>query len=142
MTEFARSIGSDHVVRYRVDRQHTVPALAIASSDIKGMPEVLATPYLVAMVECACIEHIASIDSERPMSLGMKMVVDHSAATPIGLTVTVTSRLEGVEGRVLSFSFTASDGVDQIGSGDHRRILVDRNRFLSRLDEKIERSGV
>src|SRR5437763_1546310 len=82
----------------------------------------LATGYLVALVEWACIELIKPhLDWPREQSLGTHVDLSHTAATPPGFTVEVRTRLESVEGRKLVFAVSASDGVDAITEGRHER---------------------
>jgi fluoroacetyl-CoA thioesterase len=66
--------------------------------------------------------------------------VSHLAATPPGLTVTVDVRLEKVDGRRLSFSILAHDGVDKITEGTHERVVIDRARFLERVGAKAQQA--
>ena len=49
----------------------------------------------------------------------------HISATPPGFTVTVKGKLEKVEGRKLTFSLAADDGIDKISEGSHERLVVD-----------------
>ena len=94
------------------------------------MPAVFATGFLVGLVEWTCMRVIAPhLDAPGEQSVGTQVNLTHSAATPPGLTVTVTARLERVEGRRLSFSIVASDGVDEISHGTHERFVIDRARF-------------
>jgi len=62
--------------------------------------------------------------------------ITHLAATPPGLTVTVDVRLDAVDGRKLAFSVTAHDGVDQISAGTHQRIVIDAEKFNSKIASK------
>ena len=129
-------VGTTRQTRFLVERRHTVPALPLDLPAIAGMPEVLATPVLVAMVEAACIEHIASLLPGPAMSLGRRVEIDHLAATPVGCAVELTTRLVSAEGRQLAFDITASDGIEAIARGRHDRVLVDRDRFVAKLAEK------
>jgi fluoroacetyl-CoA thioesterase len=103
----------------------------------REMPEVLATGYMVGLMEWACIEALRPhLDWPREQSLGTHVNFSHLAATPPGLTVTVDVRLDKVEGRKLSFSVAAHDGVDKITEGTHERVVIDSARFAARVDEK------
>ncbi|MFI5102489.1 MAG: thioesterase family protein, partial [Terriglobales bacterium] len=64
----------------------------------------------------------------------------HSAATPPGMTVTVRVKLDKVDGRKLSFSVVADDGIDTISEGTHERFVIDAAKFNSKLAEKIARA--
>src|SRR3954462_6110873 len=85
--------------RYRVPASKTVPRIYEDAADFQMMPRVLATGYLVALVEWACIELIkAHLDWPAEQSLGTHVDLSHTAATPPGMTVEITARLESVEG--------------------------------------------
>ena len=84
MADLAPHIGSRRTWSTEVRREHTVPALPIASPGLAAMPEVLATPMLVAMAECACAAHLASLAGADLLSLGTEVQIAHAAATPVG----------------------------------------------------------
>lgn len=60
------------------------------------------------------------------------------AATPPGLTVTVKTKLEKIEGRKLTFSIIADDGVDKISEGTHERFIIDAVKFNSKAEAKAK----
>jgi len=108
----------------------------------REMPEVLATGYLVGLVEWACIEALRPhLDWPREQSLGTHVNFSHLAASPPGLTVTVDVRLDRVDGRKLSFSITAHDGVEKITEGTHERVVVDNATFVAKINEKAQRAS-
>jgi fluoroacetyl-CoA thioesterase len=101
------------------------------------MPHVLATGYLVGLLEWACIEAIKPhLDWPREQSLGTHVNFSHVAATPPGLTITVDVRLDKVEGRKLSFSLSAHDGIEKISEGTHERHVIDVERFNRKVAAK------
>jgi fluoroacetyl-CoA thioesterase len=129
--------GLAHQFKFKIPPGKTVPHLYPESQMFREMPEVLATGYLVGLLEWACIEALRPhLDWPREQSLGTHVNFSHLAATPPGLTVTVDVRLERIDGRKLSFSVTAHDGVDQITEGTHERIVIDSARFAARVAEK------
>jgi len=132
--------GLEGVFRYRVPESKTVPRIYEEAADFQLMPRVLATGYLVALVEWACIELIKPhLDWPAEQSLGTHVDLSHTAATPPGLTVEIRARLEGVEGRKLTFAVSAHDGVDAITEGRHERHVIDAARFDSRVKSKAAR---
>ena len=137
--DFKDQVGTTSQSRFRVERRHTVPALPLDLAALADMPEVLATPVLVAMMEAACIEHIAGLIPGPMLSLGRRVEIDHLAATPVGCAVELTTRLVSAEGRQLAFDITASDGLEAIARGRHDRVVVDRERFVARLADKAKR---
>jgi fluoroacetyl-CoA thioesterase len=129
--------GLTHRFQFRIPPSKTVPHLYPESQMFREMPEVLATGYLVGLVEWACIEALRPhLDWPREQSLGTHVNLSHLAASPPGLTVTVDVRLDRVDGRKLSFSITAHDGVDMISEGTHERVVIDSARFTAKVDEK------
>ena len=129
--------GLTYQFRFTIPATKTVPHLYPESALFQEMPQVLATGFMVGLMEWACIEAIRPhLDWPREQSLGTHVNFSHLAATPPGLTVTVNVRLERMDGRKLSFSITAHDGVNQITEGTHERVVIDSARFAARVAEK------
>lgn len=128
--------------RFKVPSTKTVPHLYPESEMFQQMPQVLATGYLVGLMEWACIEAIRPhLDWPREQSLGTRVNFSHLAATPPGFTVTIDVRLDKVEGRKLAFTLSARDDADTISEGTHERFVIDAARFNSKLEEKA-RTGL
>ena len=131
--------GLTHQFKFTIPASKTVPHLYPESQMFREMPEVLATGYLVGLLEWACIEALRPhLDWPREQSLGTQVNFSHLAATPPGLTVTVDLRLDQVNGRKLSFSLTAHDGVDTIAEGTHERVIIDNARFAAKVAQKAQ----
>ena len=129
--------GIEGTFRYRVPASKTVPRIYEEAPDFQLMPEVLATGYLVALAEWACIELVKPhLDWPAEQTLGTHVNLSHTAATPPGFTVEVRTRLVSVDGRKLTFSVAASDGVDTISSGTHERHVIDAARFERKVGAK------
>jgi fluoroacetyl-CoA thioesterase len=127
---------------FTVPETKTVPHLYPESTLFQQMPHVLATGYLVGLMEWACIEALAPhLDWPREQSLGTHVNFSHLAATPPGLTITVNVRLDRVEGRRLWFTLSAHDGVDLISQGTHERHVIEVERFKQKIDAKAERAA-
>ena len=104
------------------------------------MPAVLATGFMVGLLEWACIEAIRPhLDWPAEQTLGTHVDFSHEAATPPGLTVTVNVELTHVEGRKLRFRVEATDGIDKISAGIHERYIIDAQRFRSKVAQKAAR---
>lgn len=132
--------GLTHRMSYTVLPTKTVPQLYPESESFRAMPEVLATGFMVGLMEWACIETIKPhLDWPREQSLGTHVDFPHLAATPPGLTVTIDVRLDRVEGRRLFFSVRADDGIDTITEGRHERVVIDRERFDAKVAAKKAR---
>jgi fluoroacetyl-CoA thioesterase len=134
--------GLEGTWRYRVTEARTVPRIYEDAPDFQMMPAVLATGYMVALAEWACIELIKPhLDWPREMTLGTHVNLSHLAATPPGFTVEIRSRLEAVEGRKLVFKVSAHDGIDRITEGVHERHVIDAARFERKVAEKRGSEG-
>lgn len=126
--------------KFKVPPTKTVPYLYPESEMFQEMPQVLATGFLVGLMEWACIEALRPhLDWPREQSLGTYINISHLAATPPGLTITVDVRLDKVDGRKLAFSLSAHDGVDKISEGTHERVVIDAARFNAKMSEKASR---
>jgi fluoroacetyl-CoA thioesterase len=128
--------------KFRVPENKTVPYLYPEAPEFQLMPKVLATGYMVGLLEWACILAInPHLDWPNEQSVGTLVNFTHSAATPPGMTVTVRVKLEKVDGRKLGFSVVADDGLDKISEGTHERFVIDAAKFNSKLAEKVARGG-
>jgi fluoroacetyl-CoA thioesterase len=133
--------GLTHEFRFTVPESKTVPYLFPESDEFRLMPCVLATGFMVGLIEWTCIRAVnPHLDWPREQTVGAGVNLTHAAATPVGLTVTVSVRLERLEGRKLTFSVRAEDGVDQISSGTHERFVIDAARFNEKNELKANMS--
>jgi fluoroacetyl-CoA thioesterase len=129
--------GLQHEFKFRIPESKTVPALYPEAPEFQQMPRVLATGFMVGLLEWACIQAIeAHLDWPAEQTLGTHIDVSHSAATPPGFEVTVKVRVTEVQGKRLKFEIEAHDGVDPIAKGTHERYVVDRARFEERVRQK------
>jgi fluoroacetyl-CoA thioesterase len=133
--------GLEGTFRYRVPASKTVPRIYEEAADFQLMPDVLATGYLVALAEWACIELVKPhLDWPREQTLGTHVDLSHIAATPPGMTIEIHARLQSVEGRKLVFAVKARDDIDAISEGRHERHVIDAERFERKLADKRERA--
>jgi fluoroacetyl-CoA thioesterase len=129
--------GIRHTFRFTIPESKTVPNIYPEAADFQLMPRVLATGYMVALCEWACIDLLKPhLDWPDEQSVGTHVNLSHTAATPPGLTVTVDVTLEKIEGRKMSFSVSAHDGIDSITSGTHQRIVIDPVKFNEKMAAK------
>ena len=126
---------------YAVTAANTVPHLAMDRSTFDDIPEVLATAYMVVMMEGACTKVLRPHLEATEGSLGIAINVTHIAATIPGQTVTITARIEKVEGRKVTFHVAAHDGLDKIGEGSHVRAIVPWDRFKAGVAAKAGKVG-
>ena len=98
-----------------------------------GSLEVFSTPMMIAVMEQAACQCISDVLQDTQTSVGTNINVSHVAASPVGAIVNAVATITEIEGRKLIFSVTANDGKNEIGHGTHERIIVDSERFLSKL---------
>jgi fluoroacetyl-CoA thioesterase len=101
-----------------------------------GSVPVFATPMLVALMENAAINAIRDDLPPGQTTVGIKIDVAHTAATPIGMTVNARAELTVVDGRRLIFTVTARDESGEVGHGSHERFMVDEEKFLAKIRAK------
>ncbi|MDH3579595.1 MAG: thioesterase family protein [Hyphomicrobiales bacterium] len=134
--------GLAHQFEFEVPESKTVPNLFPEADEFQTMPNVLATGFMVGLMEWTCVQLLAPHLDDGEGSLGVHVDVSHQAATPPGLTVTVDAECTDVRGPRAYFHIKAHDGIDLIGEGDHERFIVKWDRFNARVEEKRERVAV
>ena len=97
---------------------------------------MLATPVMINLIEAAALDAIEAHLPDGHQSLGTRLDVSHTAATPVGMGVRATAELTRVDGRVLHFRVRAHDEVEEIGAGTHERIVVNVDKFAKRVARK------
>lgn len=102
-----------------------------------GDVPVWATPALARLMEEACVAALAGCLPEGQTSVGSYLEVRHLAPTPVGLKVRAEAELTGIEGRRLTFRLQAFDEVEEVGEGEHLRVLVDVERFRETCRRKL-----
>lgn len=134
--------GLRHIQTLRVSEALSVPAMAPSFASFSDMPPVFATAYMVAFIEWACLEMLKAHLDPGEGSVGTHVDVSHAAATPVGMIVTAEVELVAVEGRKLRFQVTCRDEADEIGRGFHERFIIDRAKFMSRVEAKAAKAGM
>ncbi len=132
----ASLVGLRHNATQRVDESLTVPQVSDHFAGFRDMPPVFATAYLVGFIEATCIEALQPWLAEGQGTVGIHVDVSHIAATPVGMTVTAEVELIEVAGRSLGFRVSVRDEVDLICEGEYRRALIERERFMARVNGK------
>jgi fluoroacetyl-CoA thioesterase len=134
--------GIEYVHKFKIQKEKTVPALYPESEEFVAMPKVFATGYMVGLIEWACIKAINPyLDWPDEQTVGIHIDVNHIAATPPGLDVTIQTKLVEVDGRRLVFEIEASDNLDLISKGRHVRFVINKAKFDSKMAEKAKRAS-
>jgi fluoroacetyl-CoA thioesterase len=66
---------------------------------------------------------------------------DHSAATPLGMQVSITVTVASVEGRRIVLDIVARDAIEEIAHGRHTRFIVDITKSKQNLSAKVAKGA-
>jgi predicted thioesterase len=120
----------DATLTFTVGNEDT--ALALGS----GSLPVLATPRLLAWCEAATCAALEESLPEGATSVGTRVEIEHAGASAVGQDVEVTASSSYVDGRLHRFTVAArhlGGNGRVVGTGEITRVVVDSERFLSRL---------
>ena len=104
-------------------------AQAMGSGDVP----VLASPRIVALAEQAAVKAMGDCLGEDRTSVGSWVELEHLLPSPVGSRVDAEATLLGVHGRRLEFTVSVRSGDEEVAHLRHRRIVVDRSRFLQKV---------
>lgn len=120
-------IGQTYVLQSAVDPDRTALALA---SDGEALPDVFATPFMVADMERACATMLHPYLKEGEVSVGARIEVVHTAPTAVGSGVTATATFVSREGALYWFDVVAEDPGGRIGKGRIARAIVNQSKLI------------
>ena len=124
-------VGMKGSAEITVGDEHTAPRVG------SGRVAVLATPVMINMMEAAALDAIERLLPEGHQSLGTHLDVGHYAATPVGMRLTGTAEVIGIDGRNITFRVEAHDEKERVGDGTHVRVVVNVARFDARVQAKL-----
>ncbi len=103
-----------------------------------GALEVFSTPSMLALMEAAASGSVAPYLDEGCGTVGTRVEIRHTSATPLGMTVRCESELTEIDGRRLVFSVAAYDDSGLIGEGTHERFIIQESKFMEKALRKKE----
>ena len=107
-----------------------------------GTVAVLATPMMIALMEKTCLQSVRPFLEEGQDTVGTRVDVSHTAATPVGMTVRCESELVEIDRRRLVFRVTARDDAGVVGEGMHERFIIDIAKFQAKaLTRNADKTG-
>ncbi len=101
-----------------------------------GMPAVLSTPRLVALIERTARESLYPFLEDTERTVGAEIEIRHLAPTPAGQAVTIATRVIAVEPRAVDFQFEVRDEHEVIARGLHKRAVISVASFAKRVARK------
>ena len=108
-------------------RSVVTPALtarALADRDAELLPQMFATPFMIALMERACAQLLAPLLKPGELSVGARIEVSHLAPTAIGSVVVCSARFVETQGPLYWFDVWAEDDRRRIGKGRIARAIV------------------
>ncbi|MBO4598780.1 MAG: thioesterase family protein [Bacteroidaceae bacterium] len=108
-----------------------VTAVKIGSGD---MP-VLATPAMLALMENAAKLAVADSLTDGETTVGGHIESSHLKPSKIGDKITATAEVIKVDGKKIEFKVSAHSNDVLLGEGTHLRFIVDRNKFIEKLNK-------
>src|SRR5215470_15420482 len=103
---------------------------------------VYATPRMVLDVEYTCRELLLEHLDDGEDSVGAHISIDHLAATPLGLEVTIDIKIFEIEKRRVAFEFSVRDPIEECGRGKHVRFVADKAKSFERIKAKRAKAGL
>lgn len=104
-----------------------------ASKVGSGLLPVYATPSMIALMEGTCAESVQPYLAAGEGTVGVAVDIKHIAATPVGMTVRCESLLKEVNGKKLVFEVNVYDEKGLVGTGIHKRAIINNEAFMARL---------
>lgn len=128
--EIKMEIGTVHEINIVVEENMT------AASMKSGNLQVLATPYMIALMEQASAELCQKFLPEGISTVGTMVNIQHLAATSLGSPVRAVATLTDFDGRKASFEVVAYDNAGVIGKGTHERFTIKIDSFIKKTQER------
>ena len=127
------NIGSTRTLTGTVTDTRTAAHLAETG---EHLPEVFATPFMIADMERACAALLADVLAQGEVAVGAKIDVTHLAPTPVGTDVRASARFTGQEGPLYWFDVWAEDAGGKIGEGRIARAIVPSAKLMARAETR------
>ncbi len=101
-----------------------------------GGLEVFATPAMLLLMEKTCYLCVQDSLEAGQSTVGTSVSITHESATPLDCQVVCTCELTAINGRELTFAVECRDEAGIIGRGEHKRFIIDEDRFMERAARK------
>lgn len=128
-----------------LEASQEVTAERTASHIGSGALRVYATPAMALFVERTCRDLVEPHLPEGKTTVGVELRLRHLAPTPLGSLVRLRAEVVALEGapggETIDFVAKLWDEQDQVGEVEHRRRVVDIERFLRRVEAKAARQA-
>ena len=123
-------IGSIGELKLVVEQKHVIDFAT------DGMPAVLSTPGLIGLLERTARETMQPFLDPSERTVGIEIELRHLAPTPLGSSVTCSSRIIHVDGTQVTFQIEARDDHELVARGIHTRAVIRIESFARRVARK------
>jgi predicted thioesterase len=118
----------EKIEHYPVEERHIADFLG------SGKVAVLSTPSMILMMEHTAMIAAQEFLPEGWITVGTRVDINHLRASKQGAKIKVIAKLKEVEGKHLTFEVSAFDGEHIIGEGIHERHIVNKDKFLAKIE--------
>ncbi len=115
--------------RFEIDQARTI--------DFMGDEmRIYATPALLRDIEVHCRDFLLEHLDEGEDTVGVRVELDHLAATLLHMWVDITAKVVEIDGRRITLEVEVTDPLEVAASAKHVRFVVDVERQGQRLQAK------
>lgn len=100
--------------------------------------KVLATPRLVSFMEIVCARMLLPYLQQGQLSVGVRVTMDHLAATPVDEKIEVIGKFLRKEKKTLVFECIIKDRGGEVGRGECIRAIIDEKRLMEGAKKRIQ----
>lgn len=111
------------------------PEMAAEFEELGPVHRVYSTWSMVRHMELACRKIILPYLEPHEDAIGYSISVTHLAPTPVGMRVTVTARLEQIEGNRIVCAVDARNERTRIGEGTQVQVVLPKARIAARIEQ-------
>jgi len=117
----------EKIENYLVEEKHIADFLG------SGKVAVLSTPSMILMMEQTAMIGAQEYLPEGWITVGTRVDISHLRASKKGAKIKVIAKLKKFQDRHLTFEVVAFDGEQKIGEGIHERHIVNKEKFLAKI---------
>lgn len=102
---------------------------------------IYATPSLLRDIEHHCRDLILEHLDEGEDTVGVRVELDHMAATLLGMAVDISATVVEVDRRKVTLEVEARDPIETLAKVKHVRFVVDVAKQAQRIEEKAAKAA-
>jgi predicted thioesterase len=122
-------VGLTRKETFLVEEEHSAPHVG------SGTVRVLATPWMIAFMEITARKLLDEHLPDSHTSVGVHVDIHHVAAAKVEAVLEAKVAVISYEGRRIGLSVKVAEGDRVIGEGSHQRVIVDKEKFLARVQD-------